>query len=91
MITPFENYVCCHVTEAVLFPIALMRESLGGGVQVCGGEGSSVKVKSEGEWRNATVSKVRDDKIKVHYVGCTDEEDEWIALNSGRLRLPKNT
>ena len=59
------------------------------GVQVA--KGSSVEVKSEGEWWDATVSKVRDDKIKVHYVGGTEEEDEWIALNSGRLRLPKNT
>ena len=59
------------------------------GVQVA--KGSSVEVKSEGEWWDATVSKVRDDKIKVHYVGGTEEEDEWIALNSGRLRLSKNT
>ena len=57
----------------------------------CGGEGSSVEVKSEGQWWDAIVSEVRDDKIKVHYVGGTEEEDEWIALNSGRLCLPKNT
>ncbi len=52
--------------------------------------GSSVEVKSEGEWCDATVSKVRVYKIKVHYVGGK-QEDEWIDLNSNRLRPPKST
>ena len=53
-------------------------------------KGSSVEVKSEGEWCDATVLKVRDHKIKVHYVGGK-QEDEWITWISGRLRLPKST
>jgi hypothetical protein len=27
----------------------------------------------------------------VHYVGGTEEEDEWVDLNSGRLRVPTYT
>ncbi len=53
-------------------------------------KGSSVEVKLEGEWCNVTVSKVRVDKMKVHYVGGK-QQDEWIDLNRGRLRLPKST
>ena len=36
---------------------------------------------SEGEWWDATVAKVKEEKIRVHYVGGTDEEDEWVPLN----------
>jgi len=44
-------------------------------------KGGSVEVESGGEWWDASVAKVRDEKIKVHYVGGTEEEDEWIQLN----------
>jgi hypothetical protein len=30
---------------------------------------------------------VKDEKIKVHYVGGEDAEDEFIEFNSERLRL----
>ena len=43
-------------------------------------KGGSVEVESAGEWWEATISKVRDDKVKVHYVGGTEDEDEWIQL-----------
>ena len=43
-------------------------------------KGGAVEVESAGEWWEATISKVRDDKIKVHYVGGTEDEDEWIQL-----------
>ena len=48
-------------------------------------KGSFVEVESAGEWWEATVIKVRDEKIKVHYVGGTDDEDEWIQLNRSVL------
>jgi hypothetical protein len=38
-------------------------------------------VLSEGEWWDATVAKVKEEKIRVHYVGGNDEEDEWVPLN----------
>ena len=36
---------------------------------------------SEGEWWDATVAKVKEEKIRVHSVGGNDEEDEWVPLN----------
>ena len=45
-------------------------------------KGGSLEVECEGERWDATVAKVRDEKgVKVHYVGGTEEEDEWILLN----------
>ena len=53
-------------------------------------KGFSVEVLSEGEWWDATVAKVKEEKIRVHYVGGNDEEDEWVPLNRCAQRRPSS-
>ncbi len=47
-----------------------------------------MEVFTEKEWWDAQVVVRRDAMVLVHYVGSTEEEDEWIQLNSKRIRPP---
>jgi hypothetical protein len=43
----------------------------------------------DGDWWETRVVQIKDDQIKVHYVGADSDEDEWILKTSERLRPPE--
>jgi hypothetical protein len=52
-------------------------------------QGSAVEVLSEGEWWDAHVIELDADasRVKVHYVGGVEDEDEWVDV-CDRVRKP---
>mmetsp|Transcript_49332 Transcript_49332/g.117371 ORF Transcript_49332/g.117371 Transcript_49332/m.117371 type:complete len:205 (+) Transcript_49332:88-702(+) len=50
-------------------------------------KGTRVEVDAQGDWWDAEVIKVKQGQAKVHYEGGTEAEQEWIAFDSGRIRL----
>lgn len=58
--------------------------------------GSFVEVKWEGDWWHARVKKIKQergsdklDKVFVSYVGGTEDEEEWVPAQPGRMRMPR--
>ena len=62
-------------------------------------KGSDVEVNWESDWWQASVKRIKasggveaagQGHVLVSYVGGTAEDDEWIAIESGRLRKPQD-
>lgn len=50
-------------------------------------KGTKVEVEYEGDWWDAhIVEEGEDGTVRVHYVGGTEDEDEWVDPSGGRLR-----
>ena len=43
----------------------------------------------DGEWWEANIIQLQDDRVMIHYVGGSEDEDEWILKTSDRLRPPQ--
>ncbi|OZJ06488.1 hypothetical protein BZG36_00497 [Bifiguratus adelaidae] len=41
---------------------------------------------SDGLWYDGVLTEMRDDKVKVHYTGWTSRFDQWIQIESRRIR-----
>lgn len=54
-------------------------------------KGTRIEVESEGDWWDAEVVQVKQDQVKVHYAGGTEAEQEWIPIDSGRIRLAQDS
>ncbi|EKX55454.1 hypothetical protein GUITHDRAFT_99231 [Guillardia theta CCMP2712] len=52
-------------------------------------KGSKVEVEAEGEWWEAEVIDINANFVHIHYVGGMDEENEWLDVESHRIRAPQ--
>ena len=47
-----------------------------------------VEVMWKGEWWQGTLQDVGETRVRVHYVGGSSSDEEWIRKDSERLRAP---
>ncbi len=52
-------------------------------------QGARLETFCDGDWWESLIVAVQDDRAMIHYVGGEEDEDEWINMNSTRLRPPQ--
>ncbi len=54
-------------------------------------QGARLETLCNGDWWEAVIKAVQGDRAMIHYVGGEEDEDEWIQMNSTRLRPPQGS
>ena len=52
-------------------------------------QGARLETYYNGDWWESQVLRLQDDRVKIHYIGGKDDEDEWLLKSSLRLRPPQ--
>jgi hypothetical protein len=55
----------------------------------CCAQGVKLETFCDDEWWESQVVELKNDRVRIHYVGGEEDEDEWIPISSGRLRPPE--
>ena len=53
-------------------------------------QGTRLEVNFDGDWWEAQIVRAEDTCIRIHYEGGDEDEDEWVAKCSDRLRPPQH-
>ena len=53
-------------------------------------QGARLETACDGDWWESVVVSVQNDRVRIHYIGGDEDEDEWISKFSERLRPPQD-
>jgi hypothetical protein len=56
----------------------------------CRGQGAKLETFCDEDWWESQVVERLNDRVRIHYVGGEEDEDEWIPISSARLRPPQD-